>query len=46
MGIFLVENMGIGESDIEIIDEEDFIGVIFVVGKICLMCEKFFFEIM
>ena len=44
MGTFLAENTGTGESDIEIIDEEDFIGATPVVGKICPMCEKFFPE--
>lgn len=44
MGTFLSENTGTGESDIEIIDEEDFIGATPVVGKICPMCEKFFPE--
>lgn len=44
MGTVLSENTGTGESDIEVIDEEDFIGATPVVGKICPMCERFFPE--
>ena len=44
MTTFLSENTGTGESDIEVIEEEDFIGATPSRGKICPMCERFFPE--
>lgn len=43
MTTFLSENTGTGESDIEVIEEEeDFIGATPSRGKICPICERFF----